>query len=420
MSKQKLVIQHDLSKMSAEQLTQYLRDVSEFIGLDPDLSALDTIWMDNESGPGKSLVIYARRGTAEILRKNLGINVDSLTDKMVKGSIVFTATGKNKEGRQEIATGSKFIDNLSGKSLDDGIMTASTRSTRRLTMQFTSLGILDESEVRATVGDLSNPASQATLSGSPMVIPPTPAVANNAPGKLVETGKVTHEDRFAPELRDFATVTSVQAAQNEFVAQQEALRKNAAAFLNARDEGAVQAAVEQPEAFESTPEEPTRPRRARRQKNTVSMDVEPETVSTPDPQEVRQGAVNKFLFPTVPTQAVVAAPPQAPDVAPQPAPVPPVATPAALMGTEFPGKPTDAQMADYRKRVSVFTSQLPSSENLGSVQKMRAFITKTSGIAPQFMSTDQWEDTLSWFDGFVSQNTVKGLVKYINDSLGVK
>jgi hypothetical protein len=408
MSKQKLVIQHDLSKMSAEQLTQYLRDVSEFIGLDPDLSALDTIWMDNESGPGKSLVIYARRGTAEILRRNLGINVDSLTDKMVKGSIVFTATGKNKEGRQEIATGSKFIDNLSGKGLDDGIMTASTRATRRLTMQFTSLGILDESEVRATVGDLSNPASQATLSGSPMVIPPTPTVANNAPGKLVETGKVTHEDRFAQELTDFATVTSVQAAQNEFVAQQEALRKNAAAFLNARDEGAVQSSLAPPAAsVTEIIEASTLPKRARRQKNTVSMDVEPETVSSPAPA-------------AVPTQAVVAAPPQALDVAPQPAPVPPVATPAALMGTEFQGKPTDAQMADYRKRVSVFTSQLPSSENLGSVQKMRAFLTKQTGTTPQDMQVHQWEDMLSWFDSFVSQHTVKGLVLHINNSLGVK
>jgi hypothetical protein len=51
---------------------------------------------------------------------------------------------------------------------------------------------------------------------------------------------------------------------------------------------------------------------------------------------------------------------------------------------------------------------------------MRAFITRMSGTAPQLMSTDQWEEMLSWFDGFVAKNQVKGLVKYINDSLGVK
>ena len=39
MTKKNLVIKHDLSKLSADELTQYLRDVSEFIGLDPDLNS---------------------------------------------------------------------------------------------------------------------------------------------------------------------------------------------------------------------------------------------------------------------------------------------------------------------------------------------------------------------------------------------
>lgn len=77
-------------------------------------------------------------------------------------------------------------------------------------------------------------------------------------------------------------------------------------------------------------------------------------------------------------------------------------------------------MADYRKRVGVYTAELPSSENMGSVQKMRAFITRMSGAAPQLMTTEQWEETLAWFESFVAKNQVKGLVKYINDSLGVK
>src|SRR5271156_4547975 len=111
MAKSKLVIQHDLSKLSPEQVGQYLRDVSEFIGLDPDLNGLDTIWMQNENGPGNSLVVYARRGTAEILREKHNIDVVSLTNQMVKDSIVFTAVGKsnNEIPRQEVATGSKYV-----------------------------------------------------------------------------------------------------------------------------------------------------------------------------------------------------------------------------------------------------------------------------------------------------------------------
>jgi hypothetical protein len=437
MSKPKLVIQHDLSKMSAEQLHQYLRDVSEFIGLDPDLNALDTIWMDNEQGPGKSLVIYARRGTAEVLRNKLGINVTSLTDKMVNGSIVFTATGKNEIGRQEIATGSKHLGTLTGKALDDSIMTASTRAQRRLTMQFTSLGILDESELRATVADLSNPASQVTLSGSPMVIPPAPVSVNNAPGRDVTptaappetvSGWTSANMNGKPYIRDGKVLTP-EEAQNEFVANQARLSSEAAAFLKTWDEVAVQPAVEQPEAFESSPEEPTRPRRARRQKNTVNMDVEPETVSKPAPVDVPNDNFDGLR--REPIQAAAAAPPQAHSVAQIPptegvssqtisTPVPTTGTSVPNQGTDFLGKPTDLQMSDYRKRVSVYTSELPSSEGIGSVQKMRAFITKTSGTAPQFMSTAQWDTMLVWFESFVTTNTSKGLVKYINDSLGVK
>ena len=127
------------------------------------------------------------------------------------GSVVFnTATGTNKAGRQEVAVGSKSIVGLSGKQLDDAVMTASTRALRRLTMQFTTLGILDGSEVVAVVGQDINPAGSAQLASS--AIPPfftTPTVAaNNAPGKDVtvatvidhEEGTIAHEKPLAPQF----------------------------------------------------------------------------------------------------------------------------------------------------------------------------------------------------------------------------
>src|ERR1700676_51552 len=103
----KLVIRHELHLMSKEELAQYLRDVSSFVGLDPDLNAFAAIWMPNESGQGQSLVVYARRGTAEILRNKLGVDVDELTDHVVNGSIVYTAKGRNKKGSNKRDTGTK-------------------------------------------------------------------------------------------------------------------------------------------------------------------------------------------------------------------------------------------------------------------------------------------------------------------------
>jgi hypothetical protein len=375
MNKKKLVIQHDLSQLNAEQLEQYKRDVSEFIGLDPDLNGLDTIWMPNETGPGKSLVLYARRGTAEILRNLKGIEVDSLEDHMVQGSLVYNVTGHDKTGRHERAVGSKFIQGLTGKALDDAIMTGSTRALRRLTMQFTSLGILDESEVQAILGDISNPASSAQLAGSPLVLPPSPQVApNNAPGCDITEKQVDIKADMAPPV---ATISGVPTTLT---------------------------IVPQPDIQADT-EPPAKPRRGRRPKNTVS-------IATPEPETVKEAVVPQ------PPQELPSAP--TPTLAPPPqVQVNPAVPPQVNSANDFPGKPNEAQMADYRKRVSVYTAELPSSENMGSVQKMRAFITKQTGSAPQHMTVEQWSEMLSWFESFVERNKMSGLVKYINDNLGL-
>jgi hypothetical protein len=426
MPKKNLVIQHDLSKLSPEEMALYLRAVSEFIGLDPDLNGLDTIWMDNENGPGRSLVIYARRGTAEILREIYAIEVDELTDKMINGSIVFTAKGHSTNlqttgRRQEIATGSKYITGLAGKALDDAIMTASTRAIRRLTMQFTKLGILDQSEVEAVVGSGVNPATNAQPVGAPVVFPPPQVAPNNAPGKVEMIGPSLDPKTQA----QVATVIAIRELQKEaaavvgepFLGQQNQID---AAYQQLKEkEAAKEAAIpapaapatpaESPVTNESEPaKEAAKPKRARKPKNSVSLEgPEPEVVSAPAPVSatvetpaITVPVVPAQAIPVVPTQAAPAAPVQAND--------------------DFPGKPTTEQMAEYRKKVSTYTSELPSSENLGSVQKMRAFITHMSGTAPQFMTVDQWQEMLSFFESFMARNSTKNLITYINDTLGVK
>jgi hypothetical protein len=410
MSQKQLVIKHDLSKLSQEELTQYLRNVSEFIGLDPNLNALDTIWMQNENGPGQSLVVYARRGTAEILRNLQGIKISSLTQTITpQGAIVFTATGENAKGRQEIAVGSKFVGALTGKALDDAIMTASTRALRRVTMQFTSLGILDESEVGAVQGSNVNPSAGATLAGSPVVFPPPSVSANNAPGRDV-TPVATSDSNTTVAAREVQKPETTA----EFSSRMQTLRDDAQAQL-ATGRSNVPVPSDNPTTL-IPGETQAKPKRGRKPRNTVVIDgPEPEVVSQPAPPP--QIAPAPAPAPVI-TLAASIPPPISVPVSASVSVAPPPATPAQT--TDFPGKPTEAQMGEYRKRISIYTSELPSSENMGSVQKMRAFITRMSGTAPQFMTTEQWAEILSWFESFVERNQTKGLVKYINDSLGVK
>lgn len=137
---------HDLGPLSEVQRQDYLRQASEYFGLDPNLNALDLIWMNNTDGI-RRLIAYARRGTTDILREIHGISVLSVTMQIAPGFVSFTAVGKNAKNRQEIAVGAAGTDGLKGDKLAAAVSTAQTRATRRLTLQFVGGGLLDESEV---------------------------------------------------------------------------------------------------------------------------------------------------------------------------------------------------------------------------------------------------------------------------------
>jgi hypothetical protein len=183
---------HDLFNLNDEQRAQYAADASEYFGLPRELNALDFITMDDGTGLRK-LVLYARKGTADLLRDIHGISIVSLTPCHTADFAAFVAVGTNKIGRQEIAIGACSIVGLKGDRLASAVMTAQTRADRRLTLQFVGGGLLDESEVNSTVADIrSSAASLAQLSGSPTVFPPMPPPAvkpNAAPG--LDTTKAT-------------------------------------------------------------------------------------------------------------------------------------------------------------------------------------------------------------------------------------
>src|SRR5258705_13564344 len=94
------------------------------------------------------------------------------------GLVTFIATGSVPSGRQEMAVGSSYIEGLRGDKKAHGVMTASTRAVRRLTLQFVTGGVLDETEVQAQ-SDLQGPSAAvgAQFSCSPMVVPTLPQSA---------------------------------------------------------------------------------------------------------------------------------------------------------------------------------------------------------------------------------------------------
>ena len=173
----------NLNTATNEQLDEYRLKTASILKIDPFM--LDYIWMSDPETGLKNRVLYAKRGAAEVLRQNMSISVESLVPSVAQdGLLSFMVTGKDKTGRQEIAVGSAYLDGLKGDKKAHAVMTAQTRAVRRLTLQFVGGGILDETEVQSQSALQAAPAaSEATLAGSPTVLPP-PAVAPSAePGK---------------------------------------------------------------------------------------------------------------------------------------------------------------------------------------------------------------------------------------------
>src|SRR5208282_49084 len=203
----------NLVDLNNEQREDYKVKVSQAIGLDPALNLLDYFWIPQENG-FNSLVLYAKRGAAEILREKHSVNITSLVREDGPGFVCFTAQGTNKTGRTEIAIGSSSIDGLRGEKLASSVMAASTRALRRLTMQFAGCGVLDESEVYGLPAqNAPQAAANAQLAGSGVVMPPPQVAPNTEVGKDItpEPGSSEQIAKVYAEGKAFLETTPISS-----------------------------------------------------------------------------------------------------------------------------------------------------------------------------------------------------------------
>jgi hypothetical protein len=146
--------------------------------------------------------------------------------------------------------------------------------------------------------------------------------------------------------------------------------------------------------------------RSKPPRNTVDLEVEPETVQAPIPAPTLQAV----------PQAPAPPPKPAPTPAPAPATVP--AIPVEEKPQPKPGMPTLEEITAYRKKMSFYTEQLTPSVGVGKTQKMRAFITRMSGVAPLEMTSAQWVETLSWFEKQTAEKGLAVLLAHIEATVG--
>lgn len=169
-----VLIQGDLSILTASQRVEYYAKVCESIGLNPLTKPFDYLNLNGK------LVLYAKKDATDQIRPKHGISVYKIEKETTpEGTFDVVAYGRTRDGREDASMGSVSIKNLQGENLANAKMKAETKAKRRLTLSLAGLGMLDETEVGSIPG------------ASPVVV--------------TETGEIVEVSR-APERPTLAAV----------------------------------------------------------------------------------------------------------------------------------------------------------------------------------------------------------------------
>lgn len=144
-----VIIKGDLSKLSPSQRVDYYQRICQSLGLNPLTKPFDYINLKGK------LVLYPTRDATDQLRKIHGISI-KVADRQQLGSMfVVTAQAKDREGRDDEATGAVAFDPRDHESIANAMMKAETKAKRRVTLSIVGLGWLEDIEADTSAEPVS-------------------------------------------------------------------------------------------------------------------------------------------------------------------------------------------------------------------------------------------------------------------------
>jgi hypothetical protein len=181
-----IVVTGDLLQLSEEERKKFYVQVCDAMQINFRTRPLQ-YFEQVDRGGRRSLILYALRDASNQLRALHGIDAEISDERIVGDAVVFTATATNNKGRKDSAVGAMSLKGLSGKDYADAIMAAQTKAKRRVTLDISGCGLLDESEVEGMHGSVV-PVGTEGMSSSYVPIPaaPTPVLASAPATEVVE------------------------------------------------------------------------------------------------------------------------------------------------------------------------------------------------------------------------------------------
>jgi hypothetical protein len=140
-----VILAGDLSKLSADERTNYYMATCRSLGLNPLTRPFDYIRLSGRE------VLYATKGCADQLRKIHRISLE-ITDRKVVGDLMtVTVRATTPDGRFDEDMAAIGIKGLQGEALANAMMKVTTKSKRRVTFSICGTNTLDETEVQSAL-----------------------------------------------------------------------------------------------------------------------------------------------------------------------------------------------------------------------------------------------------------------------------
>ena len=140
-----LILQGDLSKLSANDKVKYYNGYCERMGLDPFTKPFDILRLN-----GKEVLYCTRSGTQQLNKLHkVSHLITSRDTNQEAGVYIVTSKASLPDGRCTESIGAVNIAGLKGEAYANAIMKAETKAKRRATLDLLGLGVLDESEAES-------------------------------------------------------------------------------------------------------------------------------------------------------------------------------------------------------------------------------------------------------------------------------
>lgn len=217
-----LILQGDLSKLSANDKVRYYNGYCERMGLDPFTKPFDILRLN-----GREVLYCTRSGTQQLNKLHKVSHLITSRDTNAEAGVyIVTSKASLPDGRCTESIGAVNIAGLKGEAYANAIMKAETKAKRRATLDLLGLGVLDESEAE-TIPNAVSGALQTMVEALPeMEVESVEVIEEDAELTIGRLAIAIKKASSIVELKAVYDANKHKIETNSFIKDQLKARKN--------------------------------------------------------------------------------------------------------------------------------------------------------------------------------------------------